>query len=83
MGWELTDKEIREAYEKEATKYPHSLGAPFYYGRMAVAKAAQKKLVEWLESNYMLIRGEPDAWAGIIMEISDWRDLCKSLGIKE
>jgi len=50
----LLDSEIREAYGKEAEKYPYSLGAPLYHGKQAIAKAQAKKILIKLQAIYNL-----------------------------
>lgn len=85
MDWKLTDEEMRKAYEKEALKYPYSLGAPLYHGKRAIAKAAQKKLVEWLKSkctNTRLLSDLPMEYTFKINSV-EMQELLKSLGLEE
>ena len=53
--WELTDEELNTAVTSGAAQYKHerdtaiAWGDEEYYEHCAIARAAQKKLVEWLE----------------------------------
>jgi len=57
--WELSDEELNTAVTSGAAQYKHerdtaiAWGDEEYYEHCAIARAAQKKLVEWLNERCM------------------------------
>lgn len=77
--WELTEEEIdtavKEAYNPDdKPEYPILIFHIVSMQRRAVAKAAQKKLVLWLEANIVSLEDEADR--------KDWQELRKGVGLE-
>lgn len=84
--WELTDEQIDAAVAQGAAQYKHerdtaiAWGDEEYHERRAIATAAQKWLVEWLDKD-CTIHHENDLvphWNCVVC----WRNLKAALGVK-